>query len=129
MPSSALGTHSLAHLRIDKIPESHDPMVAIKLDRESNGYCPLCGYWSIITGMIIDSKTGEQGDVCQVCGTLFDVSELVFTDSQMCTCGHPRNFHDKTYLNCEKGHELQNCQCKKYRPTQVTIMPLHPKEE
>lgn len=109
--------------------ESHDLMRAIKLGKESNGYCPLCGYWSIITDVVIDAKTGEKGDKCQNCDTIFDPSMLVLTDSQECKCGHPRSYHDKTYLSCEKGHQFQNCQCQKYRPTQVTIMPLSQKEQ
>lgn len=112
-----------------KFPEQHDPMHATKLGKESNGYCPLCGYWSIITDVVIDPKTGERGDRCQNCDTIFDASELTFTDSQICNCGHPRNYHNKSYLNCEKGHELQKCECQKYRPTQVTIMPLSQKEQ
>jgi len=67
--------------------EPHDPMHAIKLDKESKGYCPLCGCWSINTDVIIDGKTGERGDKCQNCGTLFDASELVFVDSQECKVG------------------------------------------
>ncbi len=104
--------------------ELHDPMHAIKLDKEVNGYCPLCGYWSISTDVIIDSKTGERGDICQNCGTIFDASALAFMDSQVCKCGHPRNYHDKSYLNCKKGHEQSDCQCRKYEPTQVTITSL-----
>jgi formate dehydrogenase maturation protein FdhE len=118
-------------IALDKtqFPEPHDPEHAIKLDKESNGYCPLCGYWSIVTDLVIDFKTGERGDKCQNCDTIFDASELVFIDSQVCKCGHPRIFHEKSYLNCEKGQELYNCQCKKYEPTQVTIVPLSQKEK
>lgn len=113
----------------DEFSEPHDPMHAIKLDKESNGYCPLCGYWSIVTDVVIDSKTDERCDKCQNCGTVFDASELAFKDSQMCKCGHPRNYHDKSYLNCEKGHEFSNCQCQKYEPKQVTVTPLAQKEK
>lgn len=112
-----------------EFPESHSSMHAIKLEKESNGYCPLCGYWSTSTDVVIDAQTGERGDKCQNCEIIFEASELAFVDSQICTCGHPRNYHDKNYLNCEKGHELSNCQCQKYEPTQVTIMPLTQKEE
>ena len=106
-----------------KFSEARDPMHAIKLDKESNGYCPLCGYWSISTNVVIDSKTGERGDKCLNCNTIFDASELTFIDSQVCKCGHSRNYHEKGYLSCVQGQKLGSCQCRKYEPTQVTIIP------
>ncbi len=94
-----------------------------KLDKESNGYCPLCGYWSISSDVIIDS-TGKKGDKCQNCDATFEASELTFIDSKMCKCGHPRNDHNKSYLYCEKSQKSGSCLCQKYEPTQVTITPF-----
>jgi len=123
-----LGSHARSNIDPIKFDEPHDPMHGIKLDKDSNGYCPLCGYWSIATDVIINSRTGEKGDKCQNCDAIFDASELVFCDSQVCKCGHPRSFHDKSYLSCKEGEKLVNCQCKKYEPTEVTVTPSSQKE-
>ncbi len=101
--------------------EPYDEPHAIPLTKESNGYCPICGHWSISTGMIGNDKTGEKIDKCLVCKTIFDPSGLEFIDSQTCECGYPRDFHEENVLFCVKGKELENCQCNKYRPTQVTV--------
>jgi hypothetical protein len=124
MGSGGLGYRYYAYLdgARYKPPESpQDPMRALKLDKESNGYCPLCGYWSIATNVVINSKTGERGDKCLKCETIFEGSELTFTDSQMCKCGHRRNYHNEGFLNCETGQKVDNCQCMKYEPTNVTV--------
>jgi len=104
----------------DEIPERHDQSLAIKLEKSSDGYCPVCGHWSIITD-IEDPENEEKYDICFICGTVFDASGLSFTDSQMCTCGHPKNYHDMSALSCTKGKALVNCQCDKYKPTEVHV--------
>jgi hypothetical protein len=100
-----------------KVPENHNRPRALKLEKESNGYCPLCGHWSIRTN-VENVDTKEKSDYCPVCDTLFDASGLIFIDSQMCKCGHPKNSHEKSVLACK---ESAHCKCEKYMPTQVTI--------
>jgi formate dehydrogenase maturation protein FdhE len=101
--------------------ERHDVAHALPLTKDSNGYCPICGYWSISTNIILNDKTGEKGDKCLICDTIFDASGLLFIDSQMCTCGHPKEYHDKNVSACIKGKELSGCNCEKYEPTEVTV--------
>lgn len=106
----------------NKIPQRHDQSRAVKLGEASNGYCPLCGHWSIITN-VKNQETEEINDICSMCGTVFEPSGLTFTDSQMCTCGHPKDYHDKNALSCIKGKASSNCQCDKYKPTEVHVSP------
>lgn len=111
--------------------QPHDVARAMPLTKESNGYCPICGHWSIITNVLVDEATKIKGDICRVCNTVFDVSELEFIDSQTCTCGHPKSDHENDALSCIKGKELENCQCDKYRPTEVKVKesPIEEKQE
>ncbi|MGD6809596.1 MAG: hypothetical protein ACQCN3_07855 [Candidatus Bathyarchaeia archaeon] len=104
----------------EQIVERFDEPRAIPLTKASNGYCPICGYWSISTGIIINNQTNEKIDKCLVCNTIFGPSGLEFVDSKICECGHPKEFHEKDALSCVKGKEATNCQCNKYRPTKVT---------
>jgi hypothetical protein len=103
-----------------KTPEQHDKSRALPLGKESNGYCPICGYWSIRTN-VENIENGEKSDYCNICGTLFDASGVIFIDSQKCICGHPKDYHGKMALSCIKGKESLNCQCEEYRPTEVII--------
>jgi len=103
-----------------KESEHHDLPRGIKIGRESNGYCPVCGHWSIRTN-IKNAETEQVSDLCTVCQTLFEASKLKFIDSKICTCGHPKNFHENNALSCVKGKKMNGCQCEKYQPTSVTI--------
>ena len=105
-----------------RFPERHDQSRAMKLEKSSNGYCPVCGHWSIITNLE-DAQTRQKYDFCFVCETLFDSSGLSFTDSQVCSCGHPKEYHDRNALACTKGRASVNCHCDKYKPTQVHVSP------
>jgi formate dehydrogenase maturation protein FdhE len=100
--------------------ERHDVPRGLKLEKESKGFCPICGHWSIRTN-VENVETEEKSDYCTICDALFEASGLEFIDSQMCTCGHPKNYHERNALSCIKGKELVNCQCEKYNPTEVTI--------
>jgi hypothetical protein len=88
------------------------------------GYCPICGHWSISTDIIVDSKTNVRGDRCFVCSTIFDISGFVFIDSKVCSCGHPKSYHEHDALVCMRCKETGNYPCKKYRPTEVTIKEI-----
>ncbi|MCW4024382.1 MAG: hypothetical protein NWF01_05020 [Candidatus Bathyarchaeota archaeon] len=89
---------------------------------------PPCGYWAIKTDILINSENSEKGDKCLVCNTIFAASNLVFIDSEMCTCGHPKSYHEENVLSCTKGNELNSCTCEKYRPTEVTVKEAPKKE-
>jgi hypothetical protein len=120
----------LSHVR-GNYPEAppHYQSRAVKLEAESRGFCPLCGYWVISTDVVINEVTGERGDKCLICETLFAPSALEFIDSKICKGGHPKDYHEKNAMSCVKGRERDNCECKKYEPTKVTIKKAAEQED